>query len=183
MPKSGEVADARKILELAQKKKIPARFKAVDIYRNGVGGLGDSQGKAIARQNATKHGLLTQNLIVLDEDPHELCDLRERLYSALSPQGALEELIVEKIINAAWRLKRLVGVEHDTIEHKSVFGNASAYRAFHEQASTILTIACYEAAMERTFYRALHELQRLQAMRLGCTELAQIAIEINNGSD
>lgn len=40
---SGEVADARKILEFVKKKKLPARFKAVDIYRNGLGGIGDSQ--------------------------------------------------------------------------------------------------------------------------------------------
>lgn len=40
---SGEVTDARKILELAQKKKLLPRFKAVDIYRNGIGGMGDSQ--------------------------------------------------------------------------------------------------------------------------------------------
>lgn len=37
-----EVADARKILELIQCKKLPARFKQADIYRNNLGGIRES---------------------------------------------------------------------------------------------------------------------------------------------
>lgn len=37
----------------------------------------------------------------------------------------------------------------------------------------------YEASLERSLYRALHELQRVQGMRLGQTVLAPIAIEVS----
>lgn len=38
-----EVTDARKILELIRKKRLPMRFKSQDIYRQGLGGLKDPQ--------------------------------------------------------------------------------------------------------------------------------------------
>lgn len=39
---SPEMADARKIIELIRKKKLPARFKQSDIYRNNLGGMRDT---------------------------------------------------------------------------------------------------------------------------------------------
>jgi putative DNA primase/helicase len=38
-----EVMDARKILELIKKKRLPLRFKAQDIYHHGLGGVKESQ--------------------------------------------------------------------------------------------------------------------------------------------
>lgn len=153
--------------------------------RNALKSTGprSAEGKATARQNATKHALLTQNLIVRDESPVELESFRERIYEALCPQGAMEELLVEKIINAAWRLRRLTKVESETLERDTFFGSSSTTSVFHEECNTLLTISRYESSLERNFYKAIHELQRLQAMRLGHAVLAPIAIEVSNSSD
>jgi hypothetical protein len=37
----------------------------------------------------------------------------------------------------------------------------------------------YESSLERSFYKAIHELQRVQAMRMGQPVLAPIALDIN----
>ncbi len=37
----------------------------------------------------------------------------------------------------------------------------------------------YESVIEKSFYKAIHELQRVQAMRMGQPLLAPIALEIN----
>lgn len=37
----------------------------------------------------------------------------------------------------------------------------------------------YESTIEKSFYKAMHELQRIQAMRLGLPVMAPIALDIN----
>lgn len=57
-----EVTDARKILELIRKKRLPMRFKSQDIYHNGLGGLKDSQ-----RVTAALKSLLNSNYVALEK--------------------------------------------------------------------------------------------------------------------
>ena len=44
-----------------------------------------------------------------------------------------------------------------------------------EGANSFSKLSCYEAAIERSLYRALHELQRLQATRLANTNVRPLA--------
>lgn len=37
----------------------------------------------------------------------------------------------------------------------------------------------YESTIEKSFYKAIHELQRIQAMRMGLPVMAPIALDIN----
>ena len=37
----------------------------------------------------------------------------------------------------------------------------------------------YESSLEKSFYKAIHELQRVQAIRMGQPVLAPIALDIN----
>ena len=76
------------------------------------------QGKSIASLNSLKHGLLTKKLVLKEENCKELQLLREQYYAVLNPFGAIEELMVEKIINAAWRLQRLTKAETEAFEEK-----------------------------------------------------------------
>ena len=68
------------------------------------------QGKA-ARQNALSHGLLSAEMLVPGEDEAALKELSESLRDELRPVGDLEGLLVERVIAAAWRLRRLGRVE------------------------------------------------------------------------
>lgn len=49
-------------------------------------------------------------------------------------------------------------------------------------SNTMSSISRYESSLERNFYKALHELQRLQAIRLGQGVLMPIAIDIHSES-
>jgi hypothetical protein len=69
------------------------------------------QGKASARQNALKHGLHSTQMLVPGEDEAALKELSEHLRDELQPVGELEGLLVERVIAAAWRLRRLGRVE------------------------------------------------------------------------
>ena len=46
------------------------------------------------------------------------------------------------------------------------------------EADTLSKVSRYEAALERGLFRALHELQRLQAMRAGAAVLPPVAVDV-----
>jgi hypothetical protein len=74
------------------------------------GGVRTPEGKAITRYNALKHGLLAREIVVTvgdgAEDPAEFAALSQELKGQFQPQGALEEMLVEKVAVAYWRLRR-----------------------------------------------------------------------------
>ncbi len=53
-----------------------------------------------------------------------------------------------------------------------------AFRGY--DSDCIKNLSRYKTMLERNFYKALHELQRVQGMRLGQNVLAPIAIDINS---
>ena len=74
------------------------------------GGVKTPEGKAIVKFNALKHGLLAKEVVVTvgegAEDPKEFNLLLEDLKTQLAPEGTLEEMLVEKVAVAYWRLRR-----------------------------------------------------------------------------
>src|SRR5215212_9185724 len=69
------------------------------------------EGKDAVRLNALKHGLLSKETLLPGEDEEALRELGERLRDELQPAGELENLLVDRIISAYWRLQRLGRVE------------------------------------------------------------------------
>jgi hypothetical protein len=70
-------------------------------------GVKSPEGKAAARLDAVKHGLLSEQVLLPGEDEAALKELSEHLRAELSPVGYVEDLLVERIIAAYWRLRRL----------------------------------------------------------------------------
>ena len=69
------------------------------------------EGKRKVALNAVKHGLLSEQVVLPNEDEHEFVDFRRRLKDALSPVGELEEMLLGTIAASAWRLRRVIRVE------------------------------------------------------------------------
>jgi hypothetical protein len=178
------------------------------------------EGKAAVRLNAVKHGLLSQEVLLPGEDEAALTELGVRLRDELQPVGELENLLVDRIITAYWRLRRLgrvetgifawerfeemakraeqeaYGYEGDRAEYLRVMNVTVTDEKRHEEAlerarrmrseqkdetatlgrtfardanraNAFSKLSRYETAIERTLYRALHELERRQAARRG----------------
>ena len=105
---------------------------------------------------------------------------RNAIFEDVSPIGEMEELLTEKAIAAAWRLQRLTKVECVIFDGENVlYSSRGPQDAFDGATEQLYTLMRYETSLERIFYRALHELQRLQGMRLGQPVMAPIAIELN----
>ena len=179
------------------------------------------EGKAVSRLNAVKHGLLSQEVLLPGEDEAALRELGERVRAELQPVGQLEGLLVDRIIAAHWRLRRLGRVEAgifiwehyeelfeqaqeeartyeadrqltelanlvgtttaDELKRNEALSRAHEMKAKQQdvetaalgrtfirdanEANAFSKLSRYEATLERSLYRALHELQRFQAAR------------------
>ena len=149
------------------------------------------EGKAAVRLNALKHGLLSQDVILSDENEEALWILAENLRAQLAPVGELEMLLVDRIIASTWRLRRLLRIEVDILDGKRAdirkaqnLGHLDSDRpilgrAFSVIAQPFSVLSRYEITLERSLYKALHELQRLQAARQGQDVPAPAAVDVN----
>jgi hypothetical protein len=90
-----------------------------------LGGVKTPEGKEIVKYNALKHGLLAKEIVITigdgAENPEEFNALMEDLSTQLKPEGTLEEMLVEKIAVAYWRLRRAyryeVGLIRDELDN------------------------------------------------------------------
>ena len=175
------------------------------------------EGKAAVRLNANKHGLRSHEVLLPGEDEEALKELDENLRAELQPLGELENLLVDGIIAAHWRLRRLRRVEAgifawelygelaeraqqeahtyewsvldalgspeqitDEQKHQKALSRAQEMKAKQDaetatlgrtfirdadKANAFSKLSRYETAIWRSLYKALHELQRLQAAR------------------
>lgn len=69
------------------------------------------QGKRRVGQNALKHGLAAKDAVTKLESKNKFEEYRSSLVSQLCPIGSAEELLCEKIVTTAWRLRRVVRME------------------------------------------------------------------------
>ena len=145
------------------------------------------EGKAAVSLNALKHGLLSRQILLPNEDEASLIQLSERLHSQLQPVGELESLLVERIIAAAWRLRRVLAVETGIYEEERFSsytgednGLGMAFIRDANGANAFSKLSRYETTIERGIYKALHELQRLQAARqTEANVLPPLAIDVD----
>ncbi len=73
------------------------------------------KGKAVVGNNAVKHGLYSDNVIIdsphLKEDPAEYDHLLNSLIEELNPTTHFQECLVRKIANCFWRSRRIINAE------------------------------------------------------------------------
>src|SRR5262245_44464381 len=78
------------------------------------------KGRAVARRNSLKHGILAKQVLVrsgaVRENPREFGMLHRHLMRDLNPIGAAEEMLVEEIVTARWRLQRARRAEAATLD-------------------------------------------------------------------
>ncbi len=156
-------------------------------------------GKARSRLNALKHGLLASeavNRVIEGAEARAAFDaMVDDLAAHYRPVGAVEEMLVQKIAIATWRLKRLLRFEaqglyrawredqHDGYvkvlrrlrladeaveKHRMqthVFRQAGVDGVTIPNEANAMLMLRYEAAVNRDLYRAMTELRRLRKER------------------
>ena len=138
------------------------------------------EGKLVSSQNSLRHGVLSKQVTLADEDAEEFSEFCARMTDQLAPDGPLEELLVERVTVSAWGLRRIVRLEASVIGLRTREARADLSESRQDGdslaaglvrdaigADALSKISRYERTMERCMYRALHELQRQQAARRG----------------
>ncbi|HTZ77160.1 MAG TPA: hypothetical protein VMC10_04600 [Stellaceae bacterium] len=131
------------------------------------------EGREVARRNALRHGLAAEDLVVPEEEAGDFMSFHDELRAALDPAGAVEELLVERIVVSAWRLRRVYRAEAGMAasENRHWIGNSRntgklpAGLVFSERQRTLLALTRYERSIERSLHRALATLQEWQETR------------------
>ncbi len=147
---------------------------------------------SVTRLNAIKHGLLSEEVLLPWEEEKTLTQLGKRLRLDLAPQGELECILVDRIVAAVWRLRRLCAVEREMMEGdvgarvargpKYTHRDVTLGRAFAmdlAQYDTYSKLSRCEASVERSLYRAFHELLRLQSARKGERPPLPLAVDVD----
>ena len=110
-------------------------------------------GKARSAQNGRTHGLAALRFFVRPEDKDHFQEFVTTLLDQFKPQGCLEAIFFQHVLHAQWNMHR-----SSTIEATLSLTNP-------ENAQTLATVDRYFRRNERSFYRALAELRKLQAER------------------
>ena len=132
------------------------------------------EGRAAVGLNALRHGLTAQTTVLPNENPDEFQELLDAFLAEYQPAGPTETLLVEQMAIASWRLRRMRALETGLFalrmsqlprdENAAALDPRSRAFAYDTSGSrAIETLSRYETRIERSFYRALHELERLRA--------------------
>ena len=131
-------------------------------------------GKAKSAANSLRHGLSAKAIVL----PAESQDDYERLLAAyvarFRPADQIEMDLVEAMAVARWRLRRIATIEAHMLDNAMSAGvtqhapqnhNQRLARVFKDCAAQIDLLTRYEGSLNRTFDRALKQLQVLQKTR------------------
>jgi len=175
--------------DLEEGEGMTSTRKAESNRRNALKSTGPRtvEGKARASWNATQHGLLSSRTLLPTEAADTFKAFGSRLHADLAPVGDLEELLVDRIVSTSWRLRRAIKMEAAVYERRSASSSldtaapalAMMVLRSADNGKILTNLARYEAALERSLYRALHELQRLQAARTKGVTIAPMAVDVD----
>lgn len=178
---------------MATEKQITANRENAKL-----GGVKTDEGKTVSRWNAMRHGILKE--VVSDYEQESYEDIVEQLIERFRPEDALECVLVDRIAICRLRLHRVARAENEymrsvlnprkvTIESFMPEFNFNKETVVKEGYVPIVSQEAveklsnvylrYETAIENRMYKAIHELERLQAARRGEVVPIPLAIEVN----
>ncbi|HET8549256.1 MAG TPA: hypothetical protein VFL57_14680 [Bryobacteraceae bacterium] len=146
------------------------------------GGPQTHAGKQRSAGNATRHGVLSNKMIVLQSECHEEYEhLRASYYGELQPVGVMESELVDEMIWAKWRQRRAITCETATIDLQmdaeadeveqtitdidDSTRTAHAIRTLANESRDLDLLNRYETRFHRMFHRAFRQLLELQDRR------------------
>jgi hypothetical protein len=115
------------------------------------------EGKAHSSQNARTHGLTAKHLVIPSEDRAAFDELRAQLHAEINPQGAIQQIIFEELVDSAWNLRRVRAMEA-ALNHSV----PDALLTDDNHSAKLDRLARHHTRLERIFFRSLRELKALQ---------------------
>ncbi|MCE5186277.1 MAG: hypothetical protein LLF76_09155 [Planctomycetaceae bacterium] len=150
------------------------------------------EGKQAVSQNALKHGLHSSQVLIADEDPADFNRFSTDLRTELNPKGPVETMLVERVIVLSWRLRRCVRFQSEMCDYLAVSINEHneeqeadtarirSVRRDFAYNKVLENLLRHETSLERSLYKTMLELQRLQFIR---TQYQSLLVDGRDYSD
>src|SRR5258708_29783901 len=131
------------------------------------------EGRAAVRLNGVKHGLTAETIVLKGESQADFTNLMDSYEAEHDPATPTEEALVVQLGLAAWRLRRLYHQEAGfyAFQMKNLADGRESLKLNDAERmgyvclmsdQTLDMFSRQEGRLQRSFYRALHELQRLR---------------------
>lgn len=152
------------------------------------------EGKAKVSQNALTHGLTAKQPVLDTENPEEYTLFCEDFFRHHAPVGILEVSLAQRAADTFWRLQRAQTYETAVLNHlieSTQDSDSSQTSQIENRKSSIENpqsllgqvllddfrknhilekILKYEMSIERSYFRTVKELRRLQSLRLNSAD-------------
>ena len=105
---------------------------------------------------------------MLPEETDEYRRLGEAVFAHWNPEGAVERLHCERMVQAAWRLQRIQRIETSVLmemcqkQRESATDEPTIGRAYAEAIPVLTPLSRYERQIERSLQETQKELETLQ---------------------
>src|SRR5579872_7566448 len=160
---------------------MPSKLRSETARINGAKSRGPTTTAGLEKssQNAVTHGLTSENIIVLDcESRSRFDEILNEFMETYQPANAAETDLVEEMVAARWRIRRMRGIEtslmNDEIENQASQSMtdagyrtylARAHRALSDDSRALQLAQRYQTRLHRIFYQAYAILRDLQQIR------------------
>src|ERR1700680_573970 len=158
-----------------------SQLKSETARANGAKSRGPTtaEGKEKSSRNSLKHGLTADsgNILLDCEDPDQFDEILNKLHTIHEPVTAAETDIVEEMVAARWRIRRMWTIETGLLNAEIVTQQsksdtpdltihlASASRTLADDSRSLALASRYEARLQRLYDRAYKTLRELQQAR------------------
>ncbi len=161
---------------------MSSQRKIASARANGAKSHGPSTvaGRKASSMNAVTHGMYSRGVVLQTESQDQHREMLDAYIQQFQPQGLAEFHLVEEMVAAKWRQRRLWAIETDfldeeTAERKATFEEngdefneitplSRAYASFSARPS-LPFLNRNESRLERAYFRALKSLLDLQRLR------------------
>jgi hypothetical protein len=136
------------------------------------------EGKAVSRMNALKTGIDAESLIIRDEKANDLQALADEYMDRFQPATPEERFYVDTLIRDDWQLRRFARADAQIWEYAcdhayELDEDNPLAQVFNLKSQTFLRLQRRIDAAERSYQRALRELERLREARLAAKPSAE----------
>jgi hypothetical protein len=124
-------------------------------------------GKLASSRNSLRHGLTAKQIVIPGEDPAEFDTLRQELHEDYTPANTAEATLVDHIAEHTWRLQRARRAEAAMFERlmRDNETDRAIAAALVDPHGDLEKIRRYEVTIERSYYRAIEQLRKMQKER------------------
>ena len=148
--------------------------RRIDASRvNGAKSRGPvtAEGKAISSRNRLRHGLLARSVVLDGENRTRFYRLLSELTAEFTPEGPVQNALVETMAVARWRQMRIWGMEKAGLDYQiskqdepvdAPTKAALAFQTLSDSSRSLELINRYETRYDRQFNRALVRLLSLR---------------------